>query len=106
MKGNMGAVYIYRRTVHKTDFRTELRNNGEEHIGVTDVGHILNAANPIHQKSCRDHGNGCIFGPADHNFSFQRPATVNHISISFQTKHLPSLSVNIKIMLNKSVNIM
>ena len=68
---DMAGVNLHRVAVDGTDVGTQLFQNAQTERHVGNLGNILNAANPVHQKGGGDDGNGGIFRAADFDLSKQ-----------------------------------
>ena len=69
MERDIGAVDFHCGIADKPDLRTECGNDGKEHIRVTDMRHIFNTADALHQQGGRNHCNSSVLRTADFNFS-------------------------------------
>ena len=83
---HVGAVDLHGGFIDKPDLCAKLPEYGEEHIGIAYLGHILNAANAINKKSCRNNGHSRVFCAADLYFAAEFIAAV--YNIFFHDKHL------------------
>ena len=83
------AVDFYGRSIDEPDLRAHVGQDGQEHIGVADLGHVFYAADAVYHQGRGDDCHRRVLRAADLHFAVQHSAAFYHVF--FQELHLPTM---------------
>ena len=86
---HLSAVYLNGGLVDIADLRAKLGENGQQHIGIAYLRHVLYTADAVDHEGCRNYRNGGILRAADLDLTAQCGPAFDYIFL--HCVHLPIL---------------